>query len=128
MQQKYIECFADCFADGFCGCSLMNYFYGGECDEKKTGLIWEVSMRAYKGQLLGIADSEHFNAAALFAPPEAEYPHLLTYIKVGGLKLVKTFGLKGSARMQNFETFAEKIKKKYKTNNCWYLFGFVSRR
>lgn len=128
MQKKDIESFADCFADGFCGCTLMNYFYGGECDEKKTGLIWEVSMRAYNGQLLGIADSEHLNAAALFAPPEAEYPDLLTYIKAGGLKLVQAFGLKGSARMQNFETFAEKIKKKYKTKNCWYLFGFVSRR
>ncbi|MGN0618794.1 MAG: GNAT family N-acetyltransferase [Ruminiclostridium sp.] len=128
MQKKDIESFSDCFADGFCGCSLMNYFYGGECDEKKTGLIWEVSIRAYKGQLLGVGDSERPNAAALFAPPEAHSPGLLTYIRAGGLKLVRNFGLKGSARMQSFETFTGKFRKRYMTNNCWYLFGFVSRR
>ena len=87
-----------------------------------------MSIRSYKGQLLGVADSERPNAAALFAPPEANSPGLLSYIGAGGLKLVRSFGLKGTARMQSFETFAEKFKKKYMTNNCWYLFGFVSRR
>lgn len=128
MQKKDIESFSGCFADGFCGCSLMNYFYGGECDEKKTGLIWNVSIKAYKGQILGVGDSQCLNAAVLFVSPEEKSLDLLTYIKAGGLKLVWNFGISGAARMQSFETFAEKIKKKYKTNNCWYLFGFVSRR
>lgn len=128
MQKVDIDNFADCFGDGFGGCNLMNYFYNGECDEKKTGLMWKVSIKAYNGNLLGIADSKNPNAATLFAPPEARSPDLFTYIRAGGLKLVWNFGIKGADRMEGFETFAEKIKKKYVTDNCWYLFGFVSRK
>lgn len=127
MQKTNIDSFADCFADGFCGYSLMNYFCDGECDKKKVGLIWEVPIRAYNGQLLGVADGERPNAAALFAPPEAREPDLLTYIRAGGLKMVRKFGIKGTARMENFESFAGEIKKKYASPDCWYLFGFVSR-
>ena len=78
MQKKDIESFSGCFADGFCGCSLMNYFYGGACDEKKTGLIWNVSIKAYKGQVLGVGDSQCPNAAVLFVSPEEKSLDLLT--------------------------------------------------
>ena len=106
----------------------MDYFCGGECDEKKAGLIWEVPIKAYNGQLLGVANCGHPNAAALFTPPDACGPDLFTYIRSGGLEMVRKFGIKGTARMESFELFADKIKKKYTADNCRYLFGFVSRR
>ena len=128
MQISSLDSFADCFADGFCGTSLMNYFYNGECGEEITGLMWGVSIRAYNGQLLGLGDSERPDAVTLFAPPGSRDPGLFTYVRAGGLKLVRKFGVSGTARMENFENLAAKIKKKYATENCWYLFGFVSRR
>lgn len=127
MQKANTDSFIDCFADGFRGYSLMDYFCNGKCDKKKTGLIWGVSIKGYNGKLLGVGDSENPNAAALFAPPEVHDPDLLTYIRAGGLKLVCRFGIKGTVRMESFESFADKIKEKYVTDNCWYLFGFVSR-
>lgn len=128
MQEKDIGSFADCFADGFEGYPLMNYFCGGIYDEEKIRLMWYTSIRAFNGQLLGVSDNEHINAAMLLAPPDCKELDLMSYLKAGAFRLVRSFGLKGTVRMQSFDTFAGKIKKKYMTNNCWYLFGFVSRK
>lgn len=128
MLEKDIGSIADCFADGFKGYSLMDYFCGGNYDEKKIKIMWDMSIRAFTGQLLGVSDREQPSAAMLLAPPGTRDPNLLSYLKAGAFRAFGVFGLKGVARMQSFDTFAGKIKKKYMTSSCWYLFGFVSRQ
>lgn len=127
MQEKDISEYSVCLAEAFKDYVLFEYLSGGSYDIEKMTKFWEISIRTSFKSLLGISADEKTSSVILLKENCSDSTSVFEYIKHGGLKFFKLFGIKNTLNIMNFENFAEKIKNKYTTKNCTYLLAFATR-
>lgn len=125
MAEDEIDEYATCLAKAFQGYSLFEYFAEGNYDLKEMQHFWEVSLRTVYGDIVCLSNDGDPEAVALFSPKDYKEATFFEYMQAGGGKLIFEFGPITVAKMLAFEDFAGKIKNKYSTENCWYLYSFA---
>lgn len=105
---------------------LFDYFTNHKYNEKKMKVFWRVSLKTFKDSALVARDGKDFNSLAVFLPSEASKLSIGKYLASGGFNIVFKTGLPVALRMLRFDSFAEKIKKKYATSKCYYFYTFVT--
>lgn len=127
MQQKDIDRFANTLADGFSQYNLFKYICNGKYDHKKMCLFWSISLALVPKNAICIADSKDANSVLIYIPPKSKNSSLFSYLKVGGIKMFVKLGIQLINRLLRFETEAQEVAKRYKTNNDGYLMAFATR-
>lgn len=125
MQKQDIDAFADCLAHAFEGYSLFEYFSNKKYNVKRMKFFWKVVLKTSGKRIIGISDCAEPKALAFFYPENDTQVNILSYIRAGGWQIPFLFGFGKMRQMLNFEAFAQKIKEKYVSEHCGYLYGFV---
>ena len=121
-----IEIFSNNLAVSFKGYPLFEYFSKNKYSIKKMKKFWKVSLKTMSEKTFFISDSAEAKSLAIFSPYEKESVSIWKYIKAGGLALIPCMGIKMTKTMTSFEKFAMEIKNKYASENCFYLYAFVT--
>ena len=126
LNKKDFDIFANNLAISFKGYPLFEYFANNKYNIKKMKKFWKVSLKTMSDKTIFLADSTKANSLAIFSPYEKGGISIWKYIKAGGLGLIPSIGIKTTKKMTSFEKFAMKIKNKYASQGCWYLYAFVT--
>lgn len=127
MQREDIMRFADTLADGFRGYNLFEHVCNGKYNHYKMSLSWTVSVALIADNAICIADSKNINSVLIYVRPKSKEPNLICYLKAGGIKMLFKLGFGMVFRLMRFEAEAQKIAKRYKTDNDGYLLAFATR-
>ena len=127
MKREDLKRCADTLADGFYGYGLFEHVCNGKYDHYKMSLSWAVSIALVADNAICIADSKDLNSVLIYVPPKSKEPNILSYIKAGGIKMLLKLGLRMVIRLLRFETEAQKVAERYKTDNDGYLKAFATR-
>ncbi len=127
MQHDDIERFADTLADGFGQYALFQYICGGVYDHDKIKRFWAVSIALAPANAVCIADSEEINSVLIYIPPKSPEPGILSYLKVGGVKMYLKMGMQWLYRLLRFDSAVQKMASRHKTDDDGYLMAFATR-
>ena len=128
MQPEDIERFADTLADGFRQYALFQYICGGVYDHDKMKRFWAVSIALAPANAVCIADSEEINSVLIYIPPKSPEPGILSYLKVGGVKMYLKMGMQWLYRLLRFDSAVQKMASRHKTDDDGYLMAFATRK
>ena len=126
LTKKDCDLIANNLALSFQKYPLFEYFSCGKYNLKKMKLFWKVNLKTLSEKAVIIGSDEEMKSLAIFSPYEKEEFSIWKYIKAGGLLMALSMGPKSVKRMTEFEEIALNIKKKYASENCWYLYTFVT--
>ena len=127
MTKKDMKAFADCLAVSFEGYPLFKYFMREKDDAQSMKFFWNIDLKTILGRMFCVGDSAEPNVLGLFAPPGYKDASTLRYIASGGIGLNFKYSPGMVIRSLDFQSFAGKIKEKYASDNCWYLYCLVTR-
>ena len=128
MQPDDISRFAATLADGFSQYTLFQHICGGKYNHDKMGLFWTLSLALLPNNAICIADSKDANSVLVYVRPQSKEAGLFSYIKKGGLKMFFKFGIRSIVRLLRFEAEAQRVAKRYKTQNDGYLMAFATQQ
>lgn len=121
-----ISAYVDAFAVSFRGYPLFEYFLNNKYSIKKMKAFWTVSLRTILDSArFASANKEHSSLAILLPTKNSGVP-IRKYVRSGGIGMACRIGIRTLYRMLSFENFATKIKNKYASPECWYLYAFVT--
>lgn len=118
--------FADALAVSFQGYPLFEYFLNYNYSAKKMRVFWRASLKTVLECAHFVTDGEELHSVAVLLPNEKSYVSIRKYLKAGGLRMILKMGLPAARRMLRFESFAEQLKAKYVTPDCWYFYAFAT--
>ena len=95
-------------------------------DVSKMKAFWTVSLKTVKNSACFVMEAEELRSAAVLIPNDKANVSVGRYIRSGGIGLIFKMGPRAVSRMLRFESMATKIKSKYATPTCWYLYAFVT--
>ena len=127
MQSGDIERFADTLADGFSQYDLFKYVCRGKYDHRRMSHFWAFNIVLNLPDAICIADSREVNSVLIYIPPRSKEPGLLSYLKAGIVKMAFKVGVGRSIRLAHFDAEAQRIAKRYKSDDDGYLFAFATR-
>lgn len=128
MQPDDISRFAATLADGFSQYTLFQHICGGKYNHDKMGLFWTLSLALLPNNAICIADSKDANSVLVYVRPQSKEAGLFSYIKKGRLKMFFKFGIRSIVRLLRFEAEAQRVAKRYKTQNDGYLMAFATQQ
>lgn len=121
-----LSAIAETLALSFQSYPLFEYFMADRYDVSKMKAFWTVSLKTVKNSACFVTEAEGLRSAAVLIPNEKSDVSVGRYIRSGGLGLIFKIGPRAVSRMLRFESVAAKIKSKYATPTCWYLYLFVT--
>lgn len=127
MQPDDISRFAATLADGFSQYALFQHICGEKYDYEKMSIFWSLSLALLPDNAICMADSKDANSVLVYVRPQSKEAGLFSYIKKGGLKMFFKFGIRSIVRLLRFEAEAQRVAKRYKTQNDGYLMAFATR-
>lgn len=127
MQPDDISRFAATLADGFSQYALFQHICGEKYDHEKMSIFWSLSLALLPDNAICMADSKDANSVLVYVRPQSKEAGLFSYIKKGGLKMFFKFGIRSIVRLLRFEAEAQRIAKRYKTQNDGYLMAFATQ-
>ena len=127
MQPDDISRFAATLADGFSQYALFQHICGEKYDHEKMSIFWSLSLALLPDNAICMADSKDANSVLVYVRPQSKEAGLFSYIKKGGLKMFFKFGIRSIVRLLRFEAEAQRVAKRYKTQNDGYLMAFATR-
>lgn len=127
MQPDDISRFAATLADGFSQYALFQHICGEKYDHEKMSIFWSLSLALLPDNAICMADSKDTNSVLVYVRPQSKEAGLFSYIKKGGLKMFFKFGIRSIVRLLRFEAEAQRVAKRYKTQNDGYLMAFATR-
>ena len=104
---------------------LHNWFSKGTYDFEVTKLIMKITLYSMKNDAVIYADSEKLNGFIVWLPPGFSGSKAIPFFKNGGLKLIAHSGLGIVLKLLKYETYAMKLKKKYTSNEDWYVYNLT---
>ena len=119
--------FAATLADGFSQYALFQHICGEKYDHEKMSIFWSLSLALLPDNAICMADSKDANSVLVYVRPQSKEAGLFSYIKKGGLKMFFKFGIRSIVRLLRFEAEAQRVAKRYKTQNDGYLMAFATR-
>ena len=128
MQPDDISRFAATLADGFSQYALFQHICGEKYDHEKMSIFWSLSLALLPDNAICMADSKDANSVLVYVRPQSKEAGLFSYIKKGGLKMFFKFGIRSIVRLLRFEAEAQRIAKRYKTQNDGYLMAFATQQ
>lgn len=120
--EELLDKMSETLAESFKGYPLFEYFLNNKYSVEKIKKFIRIMIEMGKGKYLCVANGEDVSSVAIFAPPQMKEPSIVDYLKNGGFQIIKTFGINQTIKMLKFNSFAEKIKKKYINDHCSYLY------
>ncbi len=127
MTKKDIKAFANCLAEAFDGYPLFRHFMPGKDSAENMDFFWKIDLKTILDRMFCVGDSEIPDVLGLFAPPGYKDASFLRYVAAGGVGLNFKYSPGMVARSLSFQSFAGKIKEKYSSESCWYLYCLVTR-
>lgn len=127
MKREDIKSFADTLADGFSQYNLFNYACGKRYSHSKMSLFWAVSIALNADNAICVADSKEVNSVLVYVRPNSKDPGVIDYLKSGGLKMIWRVGMRSSLKLLRFDITAQRVAKRYRTENDGYLLCFATR-
>ena len=127
MQPDDISRFAATLADGFSQYALFQHICGEKYDHEKMSIFWSLSLALLPDNAICMADSKDANSVLVYVRPQSKEAGLFSYIKKGGLKMFFKFGIRSIVRLLRFEAEAQRVAKRYKTQNDGYLMAFATQ-
>ena len=127
MGHEDVSQYAECLTSAFEGYSLFEYFSNYNYDAKKMKAFWQTMLKASKNNSLSLSVNNESDSVIICFKPGYSGPGLVAYLKNGGLKIVRNFGLSSVSKMMKFEGFANSVKQKYADKDCWYIYSFVTK-
>lgn len=121
-----ISQYAECLSKAFKGYSLFEYFSRNNYDEVKMNIFWQTMIKASKENSLMMSSGKNAESVIVCFKPGYNGPGIVSYLKNGGFKIIKNFGILSVIDMMKFEEFADEIKQKYVDGDCWYLYSFAT--
>jgi GNAT superfamily N-acetyltransferase len=128
MKKEDIPAFSKALAESFKDYPLFEYFVNGKYSLKKYTKFFEISLKQLGDNIIAVGDKKEPSAVAIFVNAKSNEDSIFSYIKNGGLALPFIFGLPAVIRMAKFEKFANGIKQKYITDNCYYFYLLVVKK
>lgn len=122
MKESDIPSFSKSLAESFQDYPLFDYFVKGKYSVKKYTKFFEISLKQLGENIIAVGDQKDPTAVAIFVNAHNNSDSIFSYIKNGGLALPFIFGLPAVIRMAKFEKFADTVKRKYATENCYYFY------
>ena len=123
---KTADAFAHALAVSFQGYPLFEHFSNYKYSVPKMEYFWKVTLKTVWDSAYLVQDSEQLNSAIVSLPCAQSHTSFWTYVRTGGLGIPLRLGLRSALGLLHFEEFAKKIKSKYVTDSCHYLFAFVT--
>ena len=128
MKKEDIPSFSRTLAESFKDYPLFEYFAKGKYSVVKYTKFFEISLKQLGEKVIAVGDKKDPSAVAIFVNANGSSDSIFSYIKNGGLALPFIFGLPAVIRMTKFEKFANGIKQKYVTDNCYYFYLLVVKK
>ncbi len=119
-----IDRMLDLMVDFYAEDALFTWFCGGVYDKTTTGNILRSGIYSMPGAI-AYADSEEFNAAAVWIPPGNQTISVVPYLKHGGYELYKQNGISIAYRLLSYQGYATRIRKSITGKKDWFLFAFA---
>lgn len=124
LQETDIEAAAHCNADAYLDYELLKKILRDSFDDALLRKLWTISIQSLKNEALFVADSPEVNGVSIWTPPGFTGSKLLPFFKAGGLTLPLPILL----RLERYEQYAMKLKKKYTQHQGWYLYDLAVRK
>lgn len=124
LQEKDIDAAANCNADAYMDYELLKKILQDQFDYDLLKKLWTISIRSLKNEALFVADSPDLKGFSIWAPAGFKGSKVIPFLKAGGLTLPLPILL----RLDRYEQYSMKLKKKYTGHNGWYLYDLVVRQ
>ena len=128
MKKEDIPTFSKVLAESFKDYPLFEYFVDGKYSVKKFTTFFKICLKQLGDSIIAVGDKKDPSAVAIFVNAQSSGDSIFSYIKSGGLALPFIFGIPAVIRMTKFEKFADGIKQKYATKNCYYFYLLVVKK
>lgn len=126
LSKKEITYFANTFAVSFQGYPLFEYFSGHKYSMPKMGYFFILSLTLMRDFSYFASSDKTLHSAAVIQPCDQSRISVWRYIRSGNFRILFKLGIPSAIRMLRFESFAERIKDKYVSSNCWYFYALVT--
>ena len=124
LQEKDIDAAANCNADAYMDYELLKQILQDKFDYDILRKLWTISIKSLKNEALFVADSPQLKGFSIWAPAGFKGSKIIPFFKAGGL----TLPIPILMRLERYEQYSMKLKKKYTGHNGWYLYDLVVRR
>ena len=98
------------------------YLFGGKYDEEALKQVIKANLYSMFDEGIIYANNKEIDGFAVLMPPGYTGTKSLPFLWNGGFWLLFSKGISCLNRMNNFESFAMELKKKYTNNEDWYLY------
>ena len=123
MEKKDINKFAESATLAYKDYPLFKYLTKGKFDSRVMTNIISASIHSMGDDIIGISVEEDANAIAIFVPPNYTGSKTIPFLIGGGIKLLFITPIGIFLRLLRYENYAMKLKKKYTSHKCWYLYN-----
>lgn len=115
--EKDTENFSLTHANSYQDYPLYNHFFGGKYNFELAKRNSDAMLNSAKRNSIIYADSEDINGYVILIPPKQTGIKAIPYLLGGGYKFSPSI----IYRLNCYESYVNKIKKKYTDYNCWYV-------
>ena len=124
LRETDIEAAANCNADAYMDYELLKRILQDQFDYELLRKLWTISIKSLKKEALFIADSPDLKGFSIWVPAGFKGSKVIPFLKAGGLTLPVPILL----RLEKYEQYSMKLKKKYTQHDGWYLYDLVVKR
>ena len=124
LQEKDIDVAANCNADAYMDYELLKRILKDQFDYDLLRKLWTISIESLKKEALFVAESPELKGFSIWAPAGFKGSKIIPFFRAGGL----TLPIPILMRLERYEQYSMKLKKKYTQHDGWYLYDLVVRR